>query len=138
MADPVLEGKALPFFRNRYWERTFELFEGDKSPLELALTDVVRCRVWDGSDSDTPYITASTAAATANGSTITVTDLGDDSTTDDPATVVVLLHPDDTKLVPVDADGVVSYLELTVARAAAATKEYVVHRCVLKVRAYPT
>lgn len=144
MAKPVLNGKPQELFNGRYWQRTVELFEADETPLELALTDVVRCRISAGSkdgptDDSTPYVTASSAEATDNGSTITVDDLGDDSTTDDPATVTIQIDPDDATLVPVDdEDTGVTWLEITVARAAETTKEYVCHRCVLKVKGSAT
>lgn len=142
MSAPPFNGQPLEFFRNRRWPKSFRLFEGDGSPLELGVSDVVRARIWDGSDADTPYVSMSSAAATSNGSTITVNELGDEDGAPDAdcAKITILVDKDDAVLVPVDdpEDGVVTYLEITVARAAAATEEYPVHRCVLKVKASPT
>jgi len=139
MNIPPFNGPALEFWRAREWPKKFLLYEGDGSPLELGASDVVRARIWDGGDESAPLVSMTSASATANGSTITVDALGDeDGAADaDCAQITILVDATDAALVPVDASGVVTYLEITVARAAASTKEYPVHRCVLKVKGSP-
>lgn len=138
MAKPIKYGKALDFERNRQNKWQVELWEADETPLELAGSDVVRVRIWNGTDEATPFVLVeSDDSPNDNGSTIVVDDVGDDSSTDDPATVTITIDPLDAAEVPVDAADVITYLEITVARAAASDDEAVCHRCVLKVKGSP-
>lgn len=138
MADPIRDGKAQNIERARRWQRQVELWEADDTPLELQAEDVVRVRIWDGEDGSTALVLVeSDDSPNANDSTITVDDLGDEGTDDDPATVTIIIEPDDTTLLTVTDGDTSAYLEITVARAADTTAEAVVHRCALNVKGSP-
>lgn len=104
--DPSKPSEGVGIEDGRTCDYRFKLYKSDRSPLEIADDDVVRFKLSDDADSEDPTLEISSAAATGNGSVITIESVGDEDA-GTPAEVLVRFAQDDTDGLAANDDGTI-------------------------------
>lgn len=111
------------------------IYEVDGTVVVLGVSDTVTCQIWSGTAGDSADFSVTSGTPTAEGSAITINDLGDaGADPPEPAIITLVIEPDDADDVPVGS----RRMRFLVTRSSAPSSPYVIAEGVVNVIAGPT